>query len=109
LPSSPHWAPTRMVAGTVPDSSRALVRPFLRLALDPEPHPDVRVVLGDLAVLDRRRGLQDVHPLDPAERLRRLLQLLRRGLPPGLGGHADEVDRLDHGHRSRSYDEADEY
>src|SRR2546421_3128230 len=79
LPSSPHWAPTRMVSGTgpiLPRRSPAAGRG--PSAFDAEPDPNVRVVLLDPVALDLGAGLQDVHALDAAQGLGRLGQ--------GLGG-----------------------
>src|SRR2546427_12029701 len=68
-----------------------------RLALDPEPDTDVRVILLDLLAVDRGGGFQNVHPLDPSQGLGRLGERLRRRVAPGLGGDADQIDRLDDG------------
>src|SRR5437870_5533511 len=95
LPSSPHWVPTRIVSGTPRFYRGPAGRP---LALDAELDPDVRVVLLDLVPLDHGAGLEHVHPLDPPERLARLGQGLGRGVPPRLGRHTHQVDRLDHRH-----------
>jgi hypothetical protein len=58
----------------------------------------VGVVLGDLAVGNHGRGVEDVEALDAADGLGRFLQRLLRGVAPGVGGDTHQIDGLDHRH-----------
>src|SRR5919106_2555177 len=73
-----------------------------RLPLDPELDPDVSLILLYLASVDDGGRLEDIHALDPPERLRSLGECLGSRVPPGFVGDTHEVDGLDDGHASSS-------